>query len=300
MIQKALGQMTGGLLVPVAFSFGWVAYSFSTLMAIAGDGRLMPEPDYDAKVINVANGYTRDNKSWVIGRLLRDFTTPLDDGIGLKVTIFEAITKEEAKIKKALDWTWWFGAIVIAVQTVLAAIPQILYDDWGILITTAIGIILSLITSALPQWRFEKWACRKQTKKTVCITGGNGTRHVMVIIGKERGLDLEDLAAAASPRLRRIGEAGRLSKKAGKQHDEVVMIGDYPAAYVVTQLSCLILAAAWIVFLITVSSLVDNQWFLMGVGGLGCYRTSLLLERVGPKAPAGLISRRSKRLNERR
>ena len=37
-IQKALAQLTGGLIVPVAFSFGWVAYTFSSHR---GHGRLV-------------------------------------------------------------------------------------------------------------------------------------------------------------------------------------------------------------------------------------------------------------------
>ncbi|EEB99951.1 hypothetical protein MPER_00236, partial [Moniliophthora perniciosa FA553] len=41
-VLKALAQLSGRKLVPVAFSFGWVAYSFNTLMSIFGDGRLMP------------------------------------------------------------------------------------------------------------------------------------------------------------------------------------------------------------------------------------------------------------------
>ena len=45
-IQKALAQLSGGRFVSVAFSFGWVSYSFGALMSAAGDGRLMPSmPD---------------------------------------------------------------------------------------------------------------------------------------------------------------------------------------------------------------------------------------------------------------
>jgi len=62
-IQKAIAQLSGDYLVPVAFSFGWVVYSFSMLMSIVGDGRLMPPPNYPAKVINAGSGYSHENRS---------------------------------------------------------------------------------------------------------------------------------------------------------------------------------------------------------------------------------------------
>ena len=35
-IQQALAQLTGTRFVPVAFSFGWVAFSINALLAVAG------------------------------------------------------------------------------------------------------------------------------------------------------------------------------------------------------------------------------------------------------------------------
>src|SRR5258708_2261148 len=76
-VQKALAQLVGVrigfrpkvpwiYLTPVAFSFGWVAYAFTTLSSVFSDCRLMPAPDTDIKVINLSNGYERDNNSWVL------------------------------------------------------------------------------------------------------------------------------------------------------------------------------------------------------------------------------------------
>jgi len=42
-------------------------------MFTVGDRKLMPEPDYSSIVINAKSGYLRENNSWVIGRVLRDF-----------------------------------------------------------------------------------------------------------------------------------------------------------------------------------------------------------------------------------
>jgi len=43
-VQKALSQCAPNLL-PVAFSFGWVGYSFSAMTSLLGEGRLMGECD---------------------------------------------------------------------------------------------------------------------------------------------------------------------------------------------------------------------------------------------------------------
>ena len=40
----------------------------------------MPLPDCSCKVINGKSGYVRDNTSWVIGRIVRDFDTWMDNG----------------------------------------------------------------------------------------------------------------------------------------------------------------------------------------------------------------------------
>jgi hypothetical protein len=151
-IMKALAQLAGGtsVIVPVAFSFGWVAYSFSSLLAVVGDGRLMPPPDCEAIVINVESGYRRRNRSWVIGRLLRDFSTPLDNNVGLKIAVFEAMAEGELSCNQLVDWIWWSGLGIIVLQLGIAALPCGLYGDWGILMVTAIGIFLALATGALP------------------------------------------------------------------------------------------------------------------------------------------------------
>ncbi|CAM6018637.1 unnamed protein product [Sphagnum balticum] len=280
-IQKAIAQLSGDFLVPVAFSFGWVAYSFSTLMSIVGDGHLMPPPDYPAKVINAESGYSRENRSWILGRLLRDFEFPLNNHIGLHITVFQADEKREAG-KPEKDWYWASGFVVIILQLGIAAIPCGLYNDWGIILVTAVGTLLALVTGMLPQWRFEKWACRRKTKKVVILTGGNGTRHVMVIIGAGKGLDLEDLAVGESPRMRqRTEHSNRLARRErdkdgnvmkdleGKDKKKILMLCGVPVSFWITQVSCLILAFLWIVFLITVAGLMQHTWYLLAIGALG-------------------------------
>jgi len=71
-VQKALAQSTAGRVPLVCFSFRWVAYSFTTLVGVIGDGRLLPPPDYPVKVFNLETAYVRESKNWILGRILRD------------------------------------------------------------------------------------------------------------------------------------------------------------------------------------------------------------------------------------
>ncbi|KAL1858832.1 hypothetical protein Daus18300_009830 [Diaporthe australafricana] len=81
-VQKAVAQLVGHQVrpfgrrgpavsvAPVAFSFGWVAYGFSSLLAAFGDMALMPACDHPCLVVNCSTGFARENRSWALGRLL--------------------------------------------------------------------------------------------------------------------------------------------------------------------------------------------------------------------------------------
>lgn len=177
---------------------------------MVGDGRLMPDPDYPCKVINVKNGFTRENRSWIIGRMLRDCEPMLDrESLLVEVFVARKYGGREGRLKPGeceRGRSYWIGLCTIAVQLGVAAIPFGLYEDWGVFIITVAGTVLALITGWLHQWRAEKLACRENSDKTIAITKGNGSRYVMVIFGCRRGLDLEDLAAGEGPRMKRPWE----------------------------------------------------------------------------------------------
>lgn len=63
-------------------------------MKAIGTGRLMPTSDVDSLVINVKSGYARRNRSFILGRLLRDWPLELKagDGVhGLYITVVDAV-----------------------------------------------------------------------------------------------------------------------------------------------------------------------------------------------------------------
>jgi hypothetical protein len=142
-----------------------------------------------------------------------------------------------------LDMLYWSGFVTVIAQLGIAAIPCGLSGDWGILLITGVGIALTLATSALPQWRKEKWACRKHSSGTYVLTKGNGAQHAIVILGNGRGLNLEDLAAGQ------------------------INLNVSPNAFTRTTIFCL--SALWVLLLITAAGLKNSSWFLLAVGGIG-------------------------------
>ena len=263
-IQRAIAQLAGdhGLPTPVVFSFGWVAYSFTSLLSAVGDKRLMPAaPDLQSVVIDTSYGHARTNQSWILGRVLRDYEnywmpSPVRQALdavlakaqrpraGLCISVFEADPDREAG-RASRDLLWWIGYLVAVVQLVLAAIPWIIWHEWEIFVVTAAGTILAFISASLPQWRVERWACRRGANNTICLTQGNGAQHVLVILSKGRGLNLSDLANANVAR----------------------------TPPVTTGPAIVFISVLWVCLLITVSGIHDHTWFLVVVGALGMLYT---------------------------
>ncbi|KAL2812673.1 hypothetical protein BDW59DRAFT_178523 [Aspergillus cavernicola] len=281
-VNRALAQLAGGPITPVAFSFGWVSYATSSICSALGEYRLMPDADTGCSLINGKNGYVRGNNSWVLGRMMRDYEywmgTPVrekteslinsrwnfdqqreaekypDSGLqvprpsqaGLVVSVWEPSQKRPHGVP-GKDVLYWSGLGVTIVQLGIAAIPTGLDGEWGVLMITASATVLCYVTGALSQWKVEKWACRRldtRTKKNFVITRGNGAQHAFAIVSNGHGLDLEDLATGFS------------------------MI-DSPTITVAAQLATIALGILWVVLLITASGLPGDSWYLIAVGGIG-------------------------------
>ncbi|KAF3931957.1 hypothetical protein ABW20_dc0101834 [Dactylellina cionopaga] len=262
-VGRAIAQLAGAGITPVAFSFG--------------ENRLMPLPDSPGLVIHGHSGYARENSSWVIGRIIRNYDNWMDDGkeggpirthlsnmidarweeekrqagpgveverpqrVGLCVSIYRA--EKPAPGSPGYDYVYYLGFLTIAVQLAIAAVPCGLYGNWSILLVTACGTLLAFITSSLPQWSKEKWGCRKNSNSTVILTKGNGSQHVIVVIGDGKGLNLEDLASPPG----------------------VV----YSTPPYTTRITIISLAFLWIILLICASAIKSHTWFLLAVGGAG-------------------------------
>lgn len=269
-VKGALAQQTGGtnwLPPPVVFSFGWVAYSVSGILAAVGDKTFLPAPELPAVVMSTEWGYHRANNSWVINRLLRDYeeywmpdqvkarlAQMLDEAgrrrrrrAGLCISVFEASKGKEAGVPDR-DFLWYSGYAVAALQLSIAAIPWALYGVWEEFAVTALGTALAFSTASLPHWTQERWACNTHSKKTFVLTRGNGAQHAIVIIGAGRGLDLEDLATSSEG-------------LPGKRSTPFIYSG---------------LTVMWCVLLITVCGIENLTWFLLAVGTIGMIHTIIV------------------------
>lgn len=250
-----IGRKTRLGIVPVAFSFGWVAFSFSALLSSIGDGKLMPDPEDQAFFVNCNTGFARENQSWLLNRILRDheIRNPLNRGseIGENVPTHESkssgpevlridIFNVEAIDNAEVDFTWWSGWVTIAIQIGICTIPLAQYRDWLGLFTIIVSTILALITSSLPQWQAEKWPGKVlEQEQIACLTRGNGYSHVMVLISAPGSWNLEALATAA--------ERG----------------------HALTSPILLIFSIFWTSLLITTAGIEDHSWYVLGLGALG-------------------------------
>ena len=277
-IQQAVAQLAGSpyFITPVAFSFGWVSYTASAFFSAIGDGKLMPDVDFPSIVINAGTGHQRQNKSWVLARLLRDWERIAEydySNPALVVTIFRVLEDARSEGEDGpnidlegnknsnvhpgpkvpgvpeLDLQWYTGWGVIIAQLVIATVAGIVHKLWLTMTVTFGGTFLCLAGGVLPQLKEEKWSCRKlednapvggpPKQKTTILTQGNGYTHVMIIHSIGRGLDLEDLAT------------GRL-----KRHRST--------------LPCLlVLTIFWLILLLLVGGFSENTWCLVAVGTLG-------------------------------
>lgn len=288
-VQQAIAQLFGVYiqpyrngprlyLTPVAFSFGWIGYAFTSLASVIGDKQLMPSgPDCPSKVINCSTGYSRTNRSWLLGRILRDRELALKEDPGLKYADLTAtgkmmslridIFEVQEDWKPQIDRVWLLGWLTITAQLGVSIAPWIRYGDWGIFLATASGTAFAMLTGSLRQWRLEKWAGRrlnqpgstKNKTKTVCLTRGNGHRYAMIIIGKGTAWDLEALATATSESL----------------VETPWLLGG--------------LAMLWSCLLITVSGLKQNTWFLVLIGGMGMVQN---IYASAARRPSGALNMR--------
>lgn len=246
-----------------------VSYAISAALSAVGNNKLLPSPENSVLVINVESGYVRQNQSFIVGRIFRDYdywkdpqidkaeTKRLADlqrlenelaanekrdpkkvRIGLRLAIYEA-TEKSGIVKK--DNVWRSGFIVMLVQLAIAAVPWAIYKEWLTFFITGVGTLLALASGALPQWAEEKWACRRKSDKTVVLTSGNGSHDAIVIIGNGHGFDLEDL--------------GSCCQMPGHSNQ--------------TRVLSFLLAVVWVALLVCVARYRQHTWYLLGVGGIG-------------------------------
>lgn len=304
-VQKALAQGTGvWYFTPVCFSFGWVSYAFMALINIVGHGRLLPDPDYNVKVFNLESGYVRENKNWVVGRILRDIETTLsqeqplaDDAI--RISVFKATSNHNGPTNFSPNLIHLEGLFCILLQIGLSTIPIALAGEWDTILITAAGTILVQMAGCIPQWRAEKLPNRQAETTTYALTRGNGSREIVVILGEGNCLDLEELSASESPRGGRPWEkftGADVFSRPRTTHDGPSAIPRWntqlrtsrfshgmPLGFWTTRAIVVIQSILWLLLLINVAAPRSYNWVLLAIGSIGMFQNGYL---AGMKSPS--------------
>ncbi|KAJ5199643.1 hypothetical protein N7491_009559 [Penicillium cf. griseofulvum] len=203
----------------------------------------------------------------------RKFVSPYQ--ARLCVSVYEwALDGPNPVAKPGYDWVYWLGIVVTVVQLGISAIPFGLHRDWSIFLVTVAGTILAYASGALPQWRKEKWACRTlERRKDVALTLGNGTQHVVVVLGAKGGLDLEDMAGG------QLLDDGEARARRGRLM-QLMSPGN------TTRMMTFLLAVLWLMLLLTSTGIQEHAWYLLAVGGAGMLQN--LITAGAPRQPAML------------
>nr|POE83377.1 hypothetical protein CFP56_69384 [Quercus suber] len=258
------------------------------MLSAMGENSLMPKPEFACKVINAESGYSRDNNSWVLSRIIRDFdywrpqicnqieaerlAKLREDNERARErhikTIAAGMSSREPPETKSIriglrvavwefqrgsgrgqgDAVYWLGLFVSGVQLAISVVPWALYCEWFSFFVTAAGTLLAYASGALPQWQDEKYGVR-----TSAIHEGRNERKD-VILTKGNG---------AHDALLIIGCDGGLDLEALASPQRLL-----PHARSTRVLSGL-LAICWVALLITVAGWEQNTWYILAVGMIG-------------------------------
>lgn len=279
-VYRALAQATGNGPAPVSLSFGWVAFSFKSIASLVGERRLMPLPDYSCKVINLESGYARDNRNWVIGRLLRDNEIHMakknedrpDLGQSLRIAIYEP-----SPLQPETHFMKGSHRLATLLQFAVACIPLVLGGHRDVLLLTTFGTAMALITGWLPQWKAEKLPVQQpnRKRKTIALTAGNGSRDVIVIRNIDSHYDLEELSTFEGPHMHRpwhhIGYFTKEVQETGETKPKIKVrtLEGIPLDFLATCFVCIALAAGWLLLLGLAVRLQTGSGYLLVVCLIG-------------------------------
>ncbi|OQE47580.1 hypothetical protein PENCOP_c001G03044 [Penicillium coprophilum] len=288
-VSRALAQLAGSRLTPVAFSFGWVAFAVTTVVAVVGEKKLMPPADFPCKVINGETGYIRDNRSWIIGRLVRDFdnwmdkqprvhaqpnSTPDSNPKPVQKCVQEITDakwkalKESAKEKKQPEpGRPRKAGLCVSIYRAQRAIKS--YPGYDApYITGILTTIVQLGISAIPFGLSGNWGIFLVTAVGIVLSFSTGALSQW---------SKEKWACRSSTTKTFILTSGNGSQHAiviesngtGLDLEDLAANDPGMVASYKTRLAITALGALWIILLITAAGIQQDTWFLLAVGALG-------------------------------
>ncbi|KAI9639991.1 hypothetical protein NHQ30_011550 [Ciborinia camelliae] len=281
----ALAQLVGSRVTPVAFSFGWVAYAVTAVVTVVGDNKLMPAADCSCKVINGTTGFVRDNYSWIIGRMVRDFETWMDEDYPetkpVRTRLEEILDIKWRKLKADAEKDARRSGVIpkqppgrpprtgLCVSIYRAKDAQPGYPGYDR--PYVIGLIICIFQlglAAIPCGIFGDWSILLITAAGIVLSFASGAIPQW---------SQEKWACRRGTRKTIV-----LTRGNGSQH-AIVIIGNgkgldledlavadassLPSGQ--TRFCVITLAAFWILLLVTAAGIQHNTWFLLATGTVG-------------------------------
>ncbi len=300
-VQQSLAGLSGGSLTPVSFSCGWPGYALKLILTSFGKTRLMPEPDVSCTVVNLSSGIAKSNKSWVLGRVVRDYKNWMPEKVkiavkenladalrhdqehevqlaveenrqlrpvpsrkqaGLVISLFRTYTSHSERKPRA-DWTYHAGLIITAIQFLIAIVLCIIYRDPSSL--TILSITVAGTCLAYITGALPQWTDEKWAGRIQLKPKR---------IALTRGDGAQHVIIV-------FGEAGELDLEDLANGNAEVRI-TWP-----TRIWTVISGLLWAGLSVVVTTIPDNRaWFLLLIGGLGSLQN--LIAAQAPRRPENL------------
>lgn len=298
-ILLALACLTGRAFTPIAFSFGWVAYAVSAVVVAVGDNKLLVRcpPEISLKVINLKNGYCRENKSWLLGRFIKDYNFWMPGDIKerlLRPRIHcdeenehpTAISSVSSTIQNPIASNVTLGrsdaALCIAVfKWIDGALPGLPSRDWawwsGLFVS-----LLQLGIAGIPWGLYNNWGIFLATSVGTLLAYLSASLPQWRKEKWSAATREKDVAVT-------IGNGNKhviviLGAKHGLDMEDLAS-GKAPDL-LSTRIYTSLLAVFWLILLITCCGIKTDSWYLLAVGGLGMAQ-NLIVASV-PRTPAAL------------
>lgn len=272
---------------------GWVAFAVTAVISAVGENLLMPPSDFACMVINGENGFSRNNRSWIIGRIVRDFGSWMDKQPRrreLSVRPQEQSSKPVHELlQRLLDSKWdqlktgaktkgkpepkrpaKAGLCISVYRAQEAARGHPGYD--APYITGILTGIIQLGVAAIPCGLFGDWSILLVTGAGIVLCSATGALSQW---------SEEKWACRGNTEKTFVLTAGNGSQHAiviqgngvGLDFEDLAASGSTTGsstfASQATRLTTTFLGALWIFLLISAAGIKENTWFLLAVGGIG-------------------------------
>ncbi|KAI1102938.1 hypothetical protein F4804DRAFT_248944 [Jackrogersella minutella] len=294
-VARALAQLVGTRVTPVAFSFGWVAYAVAAVVSAVGENKLMPPADFPCKVINGGNGFVRDNYSWIIGRVVRDFESWMDEQPRANSDVPKdskedpdssaVLNPVQTRVEEIITLSWErskrrarergkpepkrspkAGLCISVYKARKASRHHPGYDTPYV--AGLLACVLQLGIAAIPCGLYGDWS--------IFLVTGAGT-SLSFISGALPQWSKEKWACRENTDKTFVLTRGNGSQHAiviqgagvGLDLEDLAAVDGGAIASRLTRFVIISLAVLWIFLLIAASGISQNTWFLLAVGALG-------------------------------